>query len=79
MAKADWNDGEAARESAAMRIQTYRDESRSMRSRHFDLVSGGRSIDLVAILASILLVAGAACALIAPFASTTVGLARWIH
>jgi hypothetical protein len=34
---------------------------------------------LVVILASILLVAGAACALIAPFASMTVGLARWIH
>jgi hypothetical protein len=59
-----------------MRIQTYRDENRS---RHFDLLSGGRSIDLVVILASILLVAGAACALIAPFAPTTVGLARRIH
>ena len=48
-----------------MRLQTYRDESHS---RHFDLVSGGehpRSIDLVVILTSILLVVGAACGLIA--------------
>jgi hypothetical protein len=48
LAAADWNDSEATRGSAAMRIQTYRDESRS---RHVDLVSGGRSIDLVVILA----------------------------
>jgi hypothetical protein len=66
--------------SAAMRLQTYRDESRS---RHFDLVGGGehpRSIDLVVILTSILLVVCAACALIAEVdASGTVGLAHWVR
>jgi len=65
--------------SVAMRLHTYRDENRS---RHIDLISGGqhpRSIDLVVILTSSILVIAAACALIAPFASTTVGLARWIH
>jgi hypothetical protein len=60
-----------------MRLHTYRDEDHS---RHFDLISGGkhpRSIDLVVILTSILLVVGAACALIAVVdASGTVGLAR---
>jgi hypothetical protein len=63
-----------------MRIQTYRDESRS---RHLDLISGGkhpRSIDLVVILTSILLVVGAACALIAVVdANGTVGLAHWLR
>jgi hypothetical protein len=62
-----------------MRLHTYRDENRS---RHFDLISGGqhpRSIDLVVILTSSILVIAAACALIVPLASTTVGLARWIH
>jgi hypothetical protein len=63
-----------------MRLQTYRDESRS---RHFDLVGGGehpRSIDLVVILTSILLVVCAACALIAEVdASGTVGLAHWVR
>ena len=48
--------------AAAMRLQTYRDESRS---RHFDL-TGGRghpwSIDLVAVIASGLLLMGFACA-----------------
>jgi hypothetical protein len=48
-----------------MRLQTYRDESRS---RHFDL-TGGRghpwSIDLVAATASVILVAGFAGALVA--------------
>ena len=52
-----------------MRLQTYRDESRS---RHFDL-TGGRchswSIDLVAITASGILVVGFACALVA----------LWVH
>jgi hypothetical protein len=52
-----------------MRLQTYRDESRS---RHFDL-TGGRghpwSIDLVAATASVILVVGFACAL----------LALWFH
>jgi hypothetical protein len=62
-----------------MRLHTYRDENRS---RHFDLISGGehpRSIDLVVILTSILLVVGAACALIAPFASPTVRLVQWVR
>ena len=48
-----------------MRLQTYRDESRS---RHFDL-TGGRahpwSIDLVAATASGILLVGFACALVA--------------
>ena len=45
-----------------MRLQTYRDESRS---RHFDLTSGGRhpwSIDLVAGTASCILLLGFGCA-----------------
>jgi hypothetical protein len=45
-----------------MRLQTYRDQSRS---RHFDLI-GGRghpwSIDLVTVTASSILVMGFACA-----------------
>ena len=48
-----------------MRLQTYRDESRS---RHFDL-TGGRghpwSIDLVGATASCILLVGFACALVA--------------
>jgi hypothetical protein len=62
-----------------MRIQTYRDESRS---RHFDLVSGGEhpwSIDLVLTLTWGMLVLGAACALIVPFVSTTASLSQWVH
>ncbi len=63
-----------------MRLQTYRDESHS---RHFDLVSGGehpRSIDLVVILTSILLVVGASCGLIADVdASGTVGLVHLVR
>jgi hypothetical protein len=62
-----------------MRLQTYRDESRS---RHFDLICGGerpRSIDLVLVTASGMLVVGFACALMVPFASTVVSLSRWIH
>ena len=52
-----------------MRLQTYRDESRS---RHFDLTGGHShpwSIDLVAATASGLLVVGFACALVA----------LWVH
>ncbi len=50
-----------------MRLQTYRDESRS---RHFDLVGGHHwSIDLVTVAASTILVAGFACAVVA----------LWIH
>jgi hypothetical protein len=63
-----------------MRLHTYRDESHS---RHFDLVSGGkhpRSIDLVVVLTSILLVVGAVCALIGVVdPNGTVGLAHWVR
>ena len=62
-----------------MRLQTYRDESRS---RHFDLIFGGehpRSIDLVLVAISGMLVAGFACALMAPFASTVASLSQWVH
>jgi hypothetical protein len=63
-----------------MRLQTYRGESHSP---HVDLISGGkhpRSIDLVVILTSILLVVGAACALIADVnANGTVSLAHWVR
>jgi hypothetical protein len=48
-----------------MRLQTYRDASRS---RHFDLTGGGAypwSIDLVSVAASIFLTVGFACALVA--------------
>ena len=62
-----------------MRLQTYRDESRS---RHFDLICGGerpRSIDLVLVTISGMLVVGFACALMAPFASTVARLSQWAH
>jgi hypothetical protein len=62
-----------------MRLQTYRDESRS---RHFDLISGGerpRSIDLVLAITSGMLVVGFACALMVPFASTVSSLSQWVH
>jgi hypothetical protein len=52
-----------------MRVQTYRDDSRS---RHFDLTGGGGhpwSIDLVAATASGILLVGFACAVIA----------LWVH
>jgi hypothetical protein len=49
-----------------MRLQTYRDESRS---RHFDLIGRHWSIDLVTVTASGILVAGFACAVVA----------LWIH
>ena len=52
-----------------MRLQTYRDESRS---RHFDLTGEGDhpwSIDLVAATASGILVVGFVCALVA----------LWVH
>ena len=61
-----------------MRLQTYRDESRS---RHFDLILGGehpRSIDLVLATISGMLVVGFACALMAPFASVA-RLSQWVH
>jgi hypothetical protein len=62
-----------------MRLQTYRDESRS---RHFDLICGGerpRSIDLVSVTTAGMLVVGFACALMVPFASTVAGLSQWVH
>jgi hypothetical protein len=62
-----------------MRIQTYRDESRS---RHFDLVYGStrvRSIDLVSVMAAGTLLASFACALVIPFASTVAHLSEWVH
>jgi hypothetical protein len=62
-----------------MRLQTYRDESRST---HFDLIYGGerpRSIDLVSVPASVILVVGFACALMVPFASTVASLSQWVH
>jgi hypothetical protein len=62
-----------------MRLQTYRDESHS---RHFDLIFGGehpRSIDLVLVTISGMLVVGFACALTAPFASTVASLNQWVH
>jgi hypothetical protein len=62
-----------------MRIQTYRDESRS---RHFDLVANGehaRSIDLVWATTSGVLVVGFACALTVTFASTVANLSQWVH
>jgi hypothetical protein len=62
-----------------MRLQTYRDESRS---RHFDLICGRehpRSIDLVSVTTAGLLVVGFACALMAPFASTIASWSQWVH
>jgi hypothetical protein len=62
-----------------MRLQTYRDESRS---RHFDLIYGGerpRSIDLVSLTTSGMLVVGFGCALMVPFASTVASLSQWVH
>jgi hypothetical protein len=62
-----------------MRLQTYRDESRS---RHFDLICGGkrpRSIDLVSVTTSGMLMVGFACALMVPFASTVASLIQWVH
>jgi hypothetical protein len=56
-----------------MRLQTYQDESRS---RHLDLICGERpkSIDLVLVTTSGMLVAGFICALMVPFASTVASL-----
>ena len=63
-----------------MRLQTYRDESRS---RHFDLICGRgehpKSIDLVLVTTSGMLVVGFACALMVHFSSTIPGLSRWLH
>ena len=65
--------------TVAMRIQTYRDESRS---RHFDLICGRerpRSIDLVLVTTSGMLVVGFACALMTPVASTIASWSQWVH
>jgi len=62
-----------------MHLQTYRDESRS---RHFDLICGRerpKSIDLVLVATSGMLVVGFACALMIPFASTIASLTQWVH
>jgi hypothetical protein len=59
----------AQKGAAAMRLHTYRDESRS---RHFDLMGRGDqpwTIDLVAVTASAILVVGFAGALVA----------QWVH
>jgi len=50
-----------------MRIQTYRDETRST---HLDLIYGSaqaKSIDLVSLTTSTMLLASFACALVVPF------------
>ncbi len=62
-----------------MRIQTYRDESRS---RHFDLIYGrarARSIDLVSVTTATMLLASFAFALVIPFAPMIVHLSRWVR
>jgi hypothetical protein len=62
-----------------MRLQTYRDKSRS---RHFDLIYGRenpRSIDLVLVTTAGMLVVGFACALMVPFTSTVASLTQWVH
>jgi hypothetical protein len=63
-----------------MRIQTYRDESRST---HFDLIYGGakeaRSIDLVSVTTATILLASFAFALVIPFAPMIVHLSRWVR
>jgi hypothetical protein len=64
--------------TAAMRIQTYRDERRS---RHFDLKYGARarSIDLVSAATASMLLAAFVCALVIPFASTVAHLSEWVR
>ena len=59
-----------------MRLQTYRDESRS---RHFDLIYGGaraRSIDLVSVATASMLIASFACAVVIPFAPALAQLSQ---
>jgi hypothetical protein len=59
-----------------MRLQTYRDESRSI---HFDLISeGAQPIDLVSVITAGMLVVSFASALIVPFTSTADSLSRWV-
>jgi hypothetical protein len=62
-----------------MRIQTYRDESRS---RHFDLIYGGaraKSIDLVSVATASILLASFACALVIPSAPIVAHLGQWVR
>jgi hypothetical protein len=62
-----------------MHLHTYRDESLS---RHFDLISGGqrpRSIDLVMVITSGILVVSFACALVVSFTSRVPSLSAWVH
>jgi hypothetical protein len=62
-----------------MHLHTYRDESRS---RHLDLVCGGKSpwsIDLVVVITSGVLVVGFACALMVFFGSTVPSLSAWVR
>ena len=62
-----------------MRIQTYRDESRST---HFELIYGGaeaRSIDLVSVATATMLLASFAFALVIPFAPMIAHLSRWVR
>jgi hypothetical protein len=62
-----------------LRIQTYRDESRS---RHFDLIYGSaraKSIDLVSATVASLPIATFACAPVMPFALAVAHLSQWIR
>jgi hypothetical protein len=62
-----------------MRLQTYRDESRS---RHFDLIFASerpRSIDLMLVAILGMLVVGFACPLMVPFASRIASFGQWIR
>jgi hypothetical protein len=61
-----------------MRIQTYRDESRS----HFDLIYGGaqaRSIHLVSVATASILLVSFVCGLVIPFAPTIAHLSQWVR
>jgi hypothetical protein len=64
-----------------MHLRTYRDESHC---RHFDLISEGkrpRTIDLVSVVMSGMLVMGFVCALtlMVSFASTVPSLSAWVR
>jgi hypothetical protein len=61
-----------------MRLQVYKDTEEFC---HFDLVlrNGTGSIDLVSVFFSVVLTAGAVCALIATFESSTATLSQWVH
>jgi hypothetical protein len=60
-----------------MRLQTYRDESRSI---HVGLISGGaQPINLVSATTAGMLVLSFASALIVPFTSTAASLSLWVR